>query len=409
MTNIVPPAQDQTPINPKTMPRPMDTNFNTLCKLCSINTTAADLNPESIDWQIVWQLALRHRVVPVMTDGMKRLGITAPDGIARQMDDHNRQNLLKGMKQSAELVYLTQLFEKHDIPFLAFKGLAFNQLTGLELNQRHTGDIDVLLASTDDVWRTDQLLQAEGYQRKTPIESALNAPQQRYYLKHGKDLTCWHPQKAIYLELHFKLFNNDHLIDLSSGQLYTNHSLIKIGSVSIPVISKNDHQLYILIHGAISCWFRLKWLSDVPRISDNGQAYLSPEFWSRVKALGVERMVTQSLWLAHEQLGMPITEEVKIRKKNDPAIKKLILAAKQYQVEGEPHQRVFSGVFDRLYSTLASVLRYPLLLRNQFIYKLTHIKSYLVSYIDWQTHPLPTTLFWLYYPLRPVLWLKRWL
>ncbi len=64
------------------------------------------------------------------------------------MTVHNHKNLLKGMNQSAELVHLTQLFQAENIPFLAFKGIAFNHLAGIELSQRHTGDMDILLTES---------------------------------------------------------------------------------------------------------------------------------------------------------------------------------------------------------------------------------------------------------------------
>jgi hypothetical protein len=386
----------------------MNEHFDTLCLLCSPNTSPDDLTQRTIDWQAIWQLAVRHRVVPVMTDTMRQLGIQPPADIAQRMAVHNKENVLKGMKQSAELVLLTHLFQAHNIPFLAFKGLAFNHLAGIELHQRHTGDMDILLAQIDDLSRTDQLLQTQGYQRKTPSAGMIfNAPQQKHFLTYGKDMTYWHPQKKINLELHFKLTNNSLLFPVSPAELYANRSHINIGETSIPVMSKTDHLLYLLVHGAVSRWFRLKWLSDIPLISRNGQHYEAPTFLTRAQYLGVERMVMQGLWLAHEQLGMPIPATILTQHKRNAATKKLVQLAKQHQRGAEPLQRRFRGVVSRLGFMLSTDFWYAWLLRHEVRYKVNQVAVYLTHFMDWDTLRLPAALFWLYYPLRPLLWLKR--
>ena len=97
-----------------------------------------------------------------MADRIKQLDIVVPDDVAKMMADNVQKNLFKGMKQAAELVRLTQLFEENDIPFVVFKGIALVKLMGLELNQRHHGDIDILLANVDDVWKADKALRSIG-------------------------------------------------------------------------------------------------------------------------------------------------------------------------------------------------------------------------------------------------------
>ena len=384
-----------------------ETAFKQLCQLCSQNTVVIEIDPSALAWPLIWKAALRHRVAPVLTDRLKQLGIAPPDDIAEQMLAHNRKNLLKGMKQSAELVFLTELFEQHEIPFMAFKGLAFNHLVGLELSQRHTGDIDLLLAQTEDLWRTDQLLQAQGYQRKTPPASLiLNTPQKKNFLKYAKDMTYWHPEKHINLELHFKLNNNNLLFPVAPAELYANKTSINIGNTPIPVMSKLDHQLYLLVHGAVSRWFRLKWLCDIPLISHNGRDY-NTALLERATNLGVERMVIQGLWLAHEQLRMPIPDSIQVQHDNNPAVQKLIEFAKQHQLGVEPAQWHFGSLLPNLGFKLSTIFWYQWLLRAGAHYKTNQVGAYLTNAVDWDTVSLPAVLFGLYYPLRPFLWLKR--
>lgn len=375
----------------------MSKAFQQLCQLCSPNRSREDIN-DDLDWMAIWQLAKRHRVVPVLSDRLKQLGILAPDDIKSRITKHNINNLHQGLQQAAELVRLTKLFGEHNIPFVAFKGIALSKLMGLELHQRHNGDIDLLLANADDLWQVDDLLVKKGYLRHDPDHLLqLNASQQKFFECYGKDLVYLHPETKIRLELHFKLFNNNRLLDLPAISVYQNRTFIKVGTTSIPIMNKTDHQLYLLIHGALSGWFRLKWLCDIPLISQNGEAFLSTRFLTEIKKQKIERIVLQSLWLANQQLDMPISNLIKHSYRDKKISNKLVKLAKAQQ---------YANAQIKADSLKKNVL-YACLLKSGFYYKCNQIIMHLTNFHDWQKLPLAHWLFWLYFPLRPLLWLKR--
>lgn len=160
-----------------------------------------------IVWEDLWKLALRHRVGSVLIDHLDQAGVAVPDNIGKLMSDHKKQNLYKGLRNSAELIRITERFNKHNIPFINFKGIAFNELTGLKLTQRHNGDIDVLLADHNDIRKADKQLRKMGYQRLTlPKTLCLNAKQNQHFLNYEKDIVYIHPHTKTNIELHFKLF-----------------------------------------------------------------------------------------------------------------------------------------------------------------------------------------------------------
>ena len=381
------------------------TQFRKLCQLCSPNFTKEEILSTDIDWPVVWKLALRHRVVPIMVDRIKQLDVAVPDDIAVLMSANAQQNLYKGMKQAAELVRLTQLFEKHDIPFVVFKGIALLKLMGLELHQRHHGDIDLLLADVEDVWRADIALRSIGYQRRTlPKSFSLNAPQKRYFKRYEKDVIYDHPQRSIHLELHFKVCLSEKLLPISPQEFYKNRSMIEVSSISIPVMSRADHQIYLLAHGAVSRWFRLKWLCDVPLASNNGEAYLSTVFSDRVSALDIDRMATLGKTLANTLLAMPITSKTLKHKNSSKSIQCNIRLTETHMTQQEYNHM---KIFDKIYFWFTFDLLYMPSLKKDVSYKIDHFRSYLTRISDWELLPLPASLFFLYYPLRPLLWLKR--
>lgn len=379
--------------------------FKKLCQLCSPNFTKEDVLATEVDWPIIWKLALRHRVVPVMADRIKQLDIVVPDDIATMMADNVQQNLFKGMKQAAELVRLTQLFAENDIPFVVFKGIALLKLMGLELHQRHHGDIDVLLADVEDVWKADEALGSIGYERLTlPKNFTLNARQEQYFKDYEKDVIYYHPQRRIHLELHFKVYLSHQLLPISSSEFYKNRSEVEINSTKIPVMSQVDHQIYLLVHGAVSRWCRLKWLCDVPLASVNGQAYLTSQFSQRARTLGIERIATLGIGLANEFFLMPTTPE--LIKKTELS-KKIQLLIRVSKINLSQSVTYSMNLYEKIRFWVVHSFLYMPLLKKDNTYKIDHFKSYMTRMSDWEVLPLSPSLFFLYYPLRPLLWLKR--
>ena len=378
--------------------------FDLLCKLCSANVTI-DSGP--LHWAELWRLAERHRVAPLVIERIKQQDIPVPDDMAQHMAWHHQNNLYKGINQAAEVVRLTKLFQTHTIPFMLFKGIALTKLMGLELHQRHVGDMDLLLASVNDLWRADDLLQQLGYKRKLPPENmSLNTRQRQTLQFVRKDLIYFHPQKQIMLELHFKLYINFNVFPLSLAELFQNRTYITLGQVRIPVMSRQDHLLYLLVHGSISHWFCLKWLCDIPAISDNGKHYMHPENFDRMKALGLERMTSQGLYLANQLLGMPIHDEVRKYHRQNVIVPKLVRHA-QKKLLAPAKSTVWLSPLTRLSSVMKDAL-YCANLRTEWQYKVTElIKIHWLNRSDWEKLTLPAPLFFLHYLLRPFIFLFR--
>lgn len=258
----------------------MSTTFKQLCQLCSPNSTLETLKQESLDWQAIWDMALRHRVVPVLANRAKQLKIFIPNDINKLIKEHCHNNLVRGMKQAKEIIRLTKLFKENNIPFVVFKGIALIKTMELELHQRHHGDIDILLADVNDLWVVDELLVSIGYERNSLSKKIdLNTAQKHYFLENRKDLTYTEANQQIKLEIHFKLLNSFCLNSLTPKNIIKNKHSIKLANETIPVMDRTAYQMYLLLHGSISQWFRLKWLLDLSMVSHNGRDYLNPDFF----------------------------------------------------------------------------------------------------------------------------------
>ncbi|MEM7256980.1 MAG: nucleotidyltransferase family protein, partial [Pseudomonadota bacterium] len=234
--------------------------FGLLCQICSKRAEREALDKLTTDdWARLWAQSIRHKVGPVVSCALQYMGVEFHPSIAAEVKAHNHQNLMRAMHHCAELARLTKLFNNNDIRFLAFKGIALLGLLKRDLNQRQCGDIDLLIIEHESIVKADKLLCAAGYEKIHEPDRAALANRKLLKFFSIKDIVYRHTVTNTVLELHFSLFNID-LLPLSNSHFFENRSQIRLGGTAIPVMSREDHLLYLLLHGSVSRWIRLKWV-----------------------------------------------------------------------------------------------------------------------------------------------------
>lgn len=380
-------------------------SFELLCMICSRTVSRQSVSALTAnDWRQLWLLSLRHKVSPIFSSAIAELGVDVPLSISTEMTNFNRHNLMKAMRHSAELARLTELFNNSEVRFLAFKGLALTGLMQQSLNQRHCGDIDLLLIDPDKLPEANELLISLGYQPEVELDYEMLRDQKTREFFNHKDLPYSHSGSGVRLELHFSLFHIK-LLPLLTEDVYENRSDVTIGSVSVPVMSMQDHMLYLLLHCSISSWNPLKWIYDIPLISNNGTDYMSEEFEARAYSLGVHTCVDHGLAMAHRVLGMPVKGHVKSFSESSKVerIRQAIAMNRLTSDEGVSEYKAVQKVKSMF---VANCIYFPSM-RKELSFKLGCVSSLFRSVRDYELLPLPSYLYWLYYPLRPLLWLLR--
>ena len=82
------------------------------------------------------------------------------------------------------------------------------------------------------------------------------------------------------LELHWRLSTNPFYIDVPFERLLAGSVQVEIGALSFRTLGREDELLYLMCHGARHYWKKLVWLCDVAVIL----ASMSPERFERVSA-----------------------------------------------------------------------------------------------------------------------------
>jgi putative nucleotidyltransferase-like protein len=298
-----------------------------------------------------------------------------------------RPHAYRSLRLARELLALLDLFERHKVQAIPFKGPVLAvQLYG-DLAARYYEDLDILVRER----QFDQalaLLYARGYE---PSPELRRSPLARWLRLEGQ---CHLVRDAVRVELHFALGSFGFPVPLDFDALWSHLEPVRLGGRIVRTMSREDLALYLAAHGAKHAWERLEWIGDFAQLVRS-----SPDFdWLRIaaraRAHGQERMLLLALRLASDLLGVPPPQALAARVDRDRRVRALASdvrrrlsdASRPFADQPRPvrwfHLRVMERLRDRV--------RYA-----------GHV-LFTPGPAEWAMLPLPGRLDWLSYVLRPM-------
>lgn len=348
-----------------------------------------------LDWHVFQQLVFRHRIAPLVWQSLGSVdSLTIPHDTQEALRQEVEQNTLYALMQAEELVQLLQRFEHAGIRALPLKGPVLAMQAYGNLGLRHAGDIDLMIDPTT-VWEADRILTEAGYVQTVP-GFPLRGGQIKAFMTLRKDFSYTHQERGFHIELHWRWSQNSHLCPLPFEDVWARREEIKLGGSRVAAMPPEELVLYLCAHGAHTGWFRLKWLCDLHQLTSQLDM---PRLLSRAHDLGMSRMLTQGLVLAHRWLNMPLTDATTEGLHEDQTVQHLVRFAERALMADE---RCWSPDETPL-SAVPSQLRYRLNLRADLRYKWHNVYVYSLWTDDWQWVDLPERWSWLYVVLRPFL------
>ena len=209
--------------------------------------------------------------------------------LLEELAQRYRVNAMQVAEATARLQRIAAAFETQGITWMAFKGVAQAAQLYADPAWRESADIDILVPPREFA-RALETLSGLGYIASNPPMPPIRALR-KPMLSAVRDVSMVaRDNLSCSLELHRRLF--------FAGGLRAESLRLAAGSGPVPSpVVGSDLALYLIAHGALSFWVRLKWLVDlVPlfaRLKDAERAVL-PE---RARRAGVENSVAASLLL----------------------------------------------------------------------------------------------------------------
>jgi hypothetical protein len=259
-----------------------------------------------VNWELLLESALRHKVMPLLYRGLKSYGAdSVPADFAARLKDYFYLNAARNLLLEEELGRVLDAFAEGGIPCVPYKGPALAaQLYG-DAAYRQFSDLDIFVRK-DDALRAGELLRLRGYRR----EQKLTASQEKAFLKVDCQFMFMREGEPIYLELHWGFTPTYLPVTLDSEGMWGRLESIYIGGTKARAFSAEDLLLILCVNAGKEFWRELQNLCDIA-----GLIRSRPGLdWERIERCaakaGARRMLFTSLLLARDLLGTSVHEEV---------------------------------------------------------------------------------------------------
>ena len=365
------------------------TEFDLLLACCSKNPSNFDsLLAMQPNWDHVFQLAEHHRLLPVLFSSLRDRH-DVPGSIQSAIRARFQNHIHRMLRFSAELGRIPQHFVASGIRMLAHKGPALAQLLYGDPAMRQFGDLDLLVVD-EDVPRARPVLLQLGYERRLQLTER----QEKAYIQTGYEYVFGLGTERNLLELQWRIVPRFYSIDFDMRALLERAIELQFEGFAVRTLGAEDLLLVLCVHAAKHEWAQLGMIRDIATLAKSSLNWR----WIQAEAqrLGILRIVSISLWLAHDLFQCNIPDEFRIAKVA-PVGQFARAIQSQLDTGMEPNPESL-----RYFLTMMR-LRERWRERARFAWRLATTPS--VG--DWQSVRLPDTLSLLYRGVRMARLLRR--
>lgn len=350
---------------------------------------------QEIDWSYLLQLALQHRVMPLLSWQLNAICPEAvPKATLEQLRGYFHANAQRNLFLLGELFRLLNLFQVHTIRAIPFKGPVLAVLTYGNLSLRQFGDLDFLVHK-QDIRRATRLLVAQGYHTANQLDGdhEEGSPLSKYHVFVRDD-------GRVKVDLQWQISGKFFSFQLSAERLWERLEPISLAATTVLNLPPEDLLLLLCMHGCKHLWERLRWICDVAEFIRVHQEIDWERVMDQAGSMGSERMLRLGLFLAHDLLGATLSDPVLRRVQADPVVK---------SVAGEVRPKLFADIPERPGDVERLIFYFRM--RKGWRDRLGYSSGYLVQYLrialvpsakDRALLPLPAFLSFLYYLVRPI-------
>jgi hypothetical protein len=350
------------------------------------------------DWHEYTLLIDRHRTPALSCTALNRVpGISVPAHTLDALQLRSQACRVQALKLCMQLAAALKLLNGAGIPAIPLKGQILSQQLYGDVGLRHAKDIDLEIPR-EEIARARQCLIAGGWELQSTF-FPMTPRQWQSFLNHEHSLDFTHKPSGQTLELHW---NSQWETPEEARVRWARSTPAAWQGCSIQTMHPADQTLYLCCHGGRHLWFRAKWIGDIARA--HALDLLDWEStWQLALNSGHANVVTSTLALLQNLYQLPIPGFIQLGQ-TSPASQLVALPLQALENPHEPIQQVGPAKsLQRIRLDHYRRLLWPRKNRWSSFTDLFYARQ------DFKAVPLPDSLFWLYKPLRPILWLPRWI
>jgi len=360
----------------------------------------AKSGPQSLDAEHLLQFAARHRVLPQLYAAIKRTDShLLPPEQALELRSFAQANTGKVLRLAGELRRLIEQFDHANIPVIPFKGIVLSAQVYGDLSLRDVGDLD-LLVHRHDIVRAADLLLSLGHHpffpTATPKETAYlegltGRRRERYLLAHCEHHLVFAPT-GLNVDLHWAMNLHEFSVSLDIEGIWNRARPAMVAGREMLTLCDEDLLIVLCLNGAKDCWTRLDRVCDLARLLAKSAGDFSwPMVFSHARQAGVARMLRVGLHLASTLLRAPLPDTALAFVEEDSHVPRVCRAISETLLDPEPSE-----------PSAPARAAFDLRLRERWSDRLSYCLAHLQPGVgDWAAVPLPDSLAFLHYLIRP--------
>jgi hypothetical protein len=287
-----------------------------------------------LDWDLFQRLVTRHRVFPLAEHALRECGVILPVAMGNALRAAATKASWGELRLAGELRALLTLLGEAGIKPIILKGLGLAIQAYGKLGMRYNRDIDLLVTQAE-VPAVCGTLEKAGFERIEPPPNVSQAALQRW-LRRQKDIVYSRPERQEIVEIHWRLFDNPHLLRFENSTARGQVSLAQ--DFCIETLPKELDLIFMCVHGAHHAWSRLKWIADLNAMFTQMTMLELIRMHEAARASGVHRATAQAMLLCARLLGLVIPAVVLVDARQDWRIRVLDRLARHAMLASGPEE-----------------------------------------------------------------------
>ena len=340
-------------------------------------------NAEDLDWQHVLRLASAHAVTPMVYSALREAALGIPEPIAADLRSAFEASVRWSLALGAELSGVAGLLEEQGIVAIAIKGPLLSEYLYGKLGARSSGDVD-LLVKRSDVLRIRKALVPKGYR----VMNTLHWNADSACLRSRENEISFEGPSGVSIDVHWRALPAYFASPFDDIDVWQHLSTTSLAGRKVSTLPP-EHIFFLLCsHSAKHGFERLGWICDIARFVMVTPGLDWPAIVAKAERTRTLRQVLVSLRLAEDVLGVPYPLDLKLDGKGErlvSAVKSRLLAGAEPPT---PHSELFRFCLE-LFETRWHQLRFM-------------AGHFSPSQAEHMALKLPPSLYFLYYPFRPI-------
>jgi hypothetical protein len=349
------------------------------------------------DWAGIVERSRYHRVFPLLYANLKKhLPERVPADILERLKGQVVQNGMRNLSLLGRLIAVVALLRQNGVEALAFKGPILAETVYGNIGLRTFGDLDLLI-SRHDLAKVISLLLTQGFRLDIDLSEA------QYHKLAERNHHAVMIKDGVPVELHWELSGRYFHKNVYLEALHGRAEEVDLSGHRMMTLGGEDLLIYLCLHGCRHHWEQLDAVCCVAELVKKRADFDWDVAWRLAREMGAEKMVVLGLMLAERMLGLRLPEEVRGRLAGHPGLAKMAgeVAGAMTARDGAASGRMSYWQFCAFHYRIMDRHWDWVLYCSKPLWNPTHS--------DWLFLKLPAPLAGLYFVLRPLRLLRKYM